>query len=37
MLEGIRCKFMRMYVRKRELIISMKEALGPKIREKLEK
>jgi hypothetical protein len=37
MLEGIRCKLMRRYVRKREKIISMEEALGPKIRKKLEK
>jgi hypothetical protein len=28
---------MRRYVRKRELISSMEEALGPKIRKKLEK
>ena len=37
MLEGIRCKLMRRYVRKRELISSMEEALGSKIRKKLEK
>jgi hypothetical protein len=37
MLEGIRCKLMRRYVRKRELIISMEEAFGPKIRKKLKK
>jgi hypothetical protein len=37
MLEGIRCKLMMRYVRKSEMIISMEEALGPKIRKKLEK
>ncbi|XP_059431509.1 uncharacterized protein LOC132165014 [Corylus avellana] len=36
MLEWIRCKLMRRYVRK-ELMNSMEEALGPKIRMKLEK
>ena len=37
MLEGIRCKLMRRYVRKNELTSSMEEALGPMIRKKLEK
>jgi hypothetical protein len=37
MLEGIRCKLMRRYMRKKDLISSMEEALGPKIRKKLEK
>ena len=37
MLEEIRCKLMRRYVRKKEMINSMEEALGPKIRKKLEK
>ncbi|XP_059432949.1 uncharacterized protein LOC132166186 [Corylus avellana] len=37
MLEAIRYKLMRRYVRKKELISSMEEALGPKIIKKLEK
>ncbi|XP_059463443.1 uncharacterized protein LOC132192169 [Corylus avellana] len=37
MLEGIRYKLMRTYVRKKEMINSMEEAIGPKIRKKLEK
>jgi hypothetical protein len=35
MLEDIRCKLMRRYMRKNEMINSMEEALGPKIRKKL--
>jgi hypothetical protein len=37
MLEEIRCKLMRRYMRKKEMINSMEEALGPKIRKKLAK
>jgi hypothetical protein len=37
MLEDIRCKLMRRYVRKKEMISGMEEALGPKIRKKLAK
>jgi hypothetical protein len=37
MLEEIRCKLMRRYVRKKKMINSIEEALGPKIRKKLAK
>jgi hypothetical protein len=37
MLEEIRCKLMKRYVKKKEMINSMEEALGPKIRKKLAK
>jgi hypothetical protein len=37
MLEEIRCKLMRRYVRKKEMINSMEEALGPKIRKSWQK
>ena len=37
MLEEKRCKLMRRYVRKKEMINSMEKALEPKIRKKLAK
>ena len=37
MLEEIRCKLMRRYVREKKMINSIKKALGPKIKKKLAK